>query len=241
MTPAEPQNQKLMYNTLSIIIPAYNEEKTIAELVDRVTRADTSPLSKEIIVVDNNSTDATRAICAALPNIILLSETMRGKGAALKRGIREARGDIVIFQDADLEYDPNDYKAMIAPILEHKTEVVLGTRIEGRGPYGIVIYVFGWLGNHAITWLTNILYNHDAREYEGCYKAFSRKLLLTVDVKTNNFDYDNELVCKLLKRKVTMVDVPIHYYPRKYTEGKKIHWTHGFLILWTIIKYRFVD
>lgn len=228
-------------NLLSVLIPAYNEEKTIRELIQRVQDADIGPLAKDIIVIDNNSTDATHSICAGVPGITLVKETAIGKGAALKRGLREARGEFVIFQDADLEYDPNDYRAMIEPLLKNSADGVLGVRIEGRQPYGVVIYIFAWLGNHMITALTNMLYAHNAKEYEGCYKAFRKELIDSVDVKTDNFDYDNELVCKLLKRKARIVDVPIHYYPRKYSDGKKINWKHGFLILWTILKYRFVD
>jgi len=226
---------------LSILIPAYNEEKTICELIRQIKDVDLGPVTKEIIVVDNNSTDRTHAVCAEIPGIMLLTETAAGKGAALKRALQEAHGEYVIFQDADLEYDPNDYRAMLEPLLTGKADAVLGVRIEGRKPYGFIIYVFGWLGNHLITLLTNALYGHNSKEYEGCYKAFKKEVLNSVKVHTNDFDYDNELICKLLKRNYRIVDVPIHYYPRKYADGKKIRWTHGFLILWTIVKYRFVD
>jgi len=230
----------MVYKKLSILVPAYNEEATIAELLARALRADILGLEKEIIVIDNNSKDRTGEIARGVPGVRVIKELRPGKGAALKAGIREATGEIVVFQDADLEYDPNDYAAMITPILSGKKEAVLGVRIEGRHSHPYIYYV-GWLANFVITALTNILYLNNAREYEGCYKAFTTTLLRSVSIKTDNFDFDNELVCKLLKRGIKTVDVPIHYYPRGYDEGKKISWRHGFMILWTIIKYRFVN
>jgi len=226
---------------LSIIIPAYNEEKTIVEIVSRVKAAAVAGLEKEIIVVDNNSKDSTFRLASGISGIRVIQERNPGKGAAVKRGFKEATGDILLVQDADLEYDPNDYQAVIQPILDGRTEVTLGIRIEGRrkDDNHHMLYFLGLLGNSLITWTTNILFWNDAGEYEGCYKAFTKRLIDSIPVKTDNFDYDNELVCKILKRGYKTIDVPIHYYPRNYMEGKKIGWKHGFLILWTIIKCRF--
>src|SRR3989344_479795 len=226
---------------LSIIIPAYNEEKTIGRIVELVKDADIGNLEKQIIVVDNNSKDFTFKIASAIPNIRVVKELNPGKGAAVKRGFKEATGDIFIIQDADLEYDPQDYKAVIQPVLDNRCELTLGIRIEGRrkDDHHKILYFLGLLGNFAITWTTNILYLNNAGEYEGCYKAITKKLVDSIKINTNNFDFDNELVCKVLKRGYKTIDVPIHFYPRNYEEGKKINWKHGFLILWTIIKCRF--
>jgi len=227
------------YKKLSIIIPAYNEEHTIVELLSKVLRAQIS-IEKEVIVVDNNSSDLTSVRATGVAGVRVIHESRRGKGAAVKRGIAEATGDVVIFQDADLEYDPDDIASVIEPILTGKTEAVLGVRNANRHS-DLFIYYFGLLGNSTITLLTNVLYGNSAGEYEGCYKAFSTRIVRIVEVKTDDFDFDNELVCKLLKRGIKTVDVPIRYYPRNYAEGKKITWRHGFLILWTILKYRFID
>jgi glycosyltransferase involved in cell wall biosynthesis len=230
---------------LSILIPAYNEERTIVEILRQVVAVDLGEIQKEVIVIDNNSKDSTAALANTVAGVRVLTEKTPGKGAALKRGIEAATGDIVIFQDADLEYDPEDFPAMIEPIRSGKSEIVLGYRTSARHKERlwswVYIYLLGWLGNHAITALTNWLYWNDAIEYEGCYKAFTQSALRSMRINSNSFDFDNELVCKLLKRGYKTIDVPIRYYPRDYAAGKKINWRHGFLILWTIIKYRFVD
>src|SRR3989344_7713386 len=228
---------------ISIIIPAYNEKRTLVEIIKKVKEAPVWSLEKEIIVVDNNSKDKTFEIAKSIPDIKVFLEKEKGKGASVKKGFREASGDILLIQDADLEYDPNDYEAVIKPILDGKTEVTNGVRINNRLRESNIISVgiLGWIGNHIITWTTNILYSNNAGEYEGCYKAFTKRLVDSVVVKTNDFDFDNELICKILKRGIKPIDVPIHYYPRGYAEGKHINWRHGFKILWTIIKIRFTD
>ena len=228
---------------LSIIIPAYNEIKTIRQIIDLVKKVLLPPgVEREIVVVDDGSTDGTRDVLKEIPGIrYIFHEKNLGKGGAVKTGFRESTGDIVIIQDADLEYDPNDYPAMIKPIIDGKTEMVNGVRI--KPPHDVrkkkSLYWLSWLGNNLITWTTNILYWNDAGEYEGCYKVFTKKLIDDVPVETNNFDFDNELVCRALRRGYKSFDVPIKYHPRNYEEGKKINWRHGFLILKTIVKWRF--
>lgn len=233
------------FKKLSIIIPAFNEIKTIEEIIRRVKKVSLPlGLGAEIVVVDDGSNDGTREILKTIPNIrYIFHEKNLGKGGAVKTGFKAATGDMLIIQDADMEYDPNDYLAVIQPILDGRTEVTNGVRIENRlrESNRISVGVLGWLGNQVITFTINWLYWNNAGEYEGCYKAFTKKLVDQIEVKTNNFDYDNELICKILKRGYKTIDVPIHYYPRSYHEGKKINWKHGFIILWTVIKTRFVD
>ena len=230
---------EIMYKKISIIIPAYNEERTLAEIIKRIKNAKVWSLEKEIIVVDNNSTDKTLEIAKNIPDLKVFIEKIKGKGAAVKKGFKEASGDILIIQDADLEYDPNDYGAVIKPILDGETEVVNGVRIENRSRNDHYVYLLGGLGNKIITFVTNTLYNNNAGEYEGCYKAFTKEVA-SINVKANDFDFENELVCRALRRGYKTIDVPIHYFPRTYADGKKINWRHGFKILWTVIKTRFV-
>ncbi len=233
-----------MYKKLSIIIPAYNEKNTIEKIVGLVKAVDLGALEKEIIVVDDGSKDGTREILKTMPGVrYFFHEKNLGKGGAIKTGFRLATGDLLTIQDADLEYDPEDLVAVIGPILEGKTEVVLGIRIPPDKDLRRhkSLYWISWFGNNVITWATNILYWNNAGEYEGCYKAFTKSLVDSINIETNGFDYDNELVCQILKKGIKTVYVPIRYYPRNYDEGKKINWKDCFKILWTIIKYRFHD
>ena len=230
---------------LSIIIPVYNELKTLPNLIEKVERV-VLPVEKEIIIIDDYSKDGTREWLHEVRDKyrIVLKEKNGGKGSCLKRGIQEATGDTIIFQDADLEYAPEDYLAMIQPILDGRTEVTLGvrkkndhTRYKWKSPY----YLASWFGNEFITWTTNILYGNKAGEYEGCYKAFTKEALNSIDIKSDGFDIDNEIVCKLLKKGYQTVDVPISYSPRSYEGGKHIKWSDGLKILWTIVKLRLKD
>ena len=230
--------------TLSVVIPAYNEAATIRRTIERVRAADAGGLEIEIVVVDDGSRDATPEILATLPGIrVITHATNRGKGAAVKSGFAGATGDIVLIQDADLEYDPRDYKAVVEPIVAGRVEVVLGSRFAAERPH----FFFGpakspffthYIGNLTIIWLTNLLYGVRATDYEGCYKAFTRRLVQSIPIEADGFEYDNELVCKLLRLGHRFEEVPISYLPRTYEHGKKIRWTHGVRMVWTILKWR---
>lgn len=229
---------------LSIIIPAYNEEETIADVVRRVDSVNLGGIQKEIIVIDDASRDRTREVLKTLRNILATSHaTNKGKGAALNTGITMATGDIVIFQDADLEYMPEDYPAVIEPLINGRCEAVMGSRFLRERPvfWGKrkSPYFSHYIGNILIIWLTNLLYRQRFTDYEGCYKAFARSVLLDTPVQSTSFEFDNELICKLLRKGVRIEEVPIHYRPRTYAQGKKITWRHGLTMLWTILKWRF--
>lgn len=231
------------YLKLSIIIPIFNEKDTILDILKKIDAVEL-PIEKEVVIVDDFSTDGTRDVLLTLDQEkykVVLKENNAGKGSAIKRGLKVATGDLIIFQDADLEYDPEDYHAMIQPLLEGRAEAVNGVRQENKAKLRPLYYRVSSFGNNVITFLTNILFFHNAKEYEGCYKVFTKRLLDQITIRTDGFAYDNELVCKVLKRGIKMVDVPIHYYPRSYEAGKKIKMKDGLKILWTIIKYRFID
>ena len=174
----------------------------------------------------------------------LFHEKNRGKGGALKTGIAHATGDILILQDADLEYNPEDFVSLVRPILEGRAELVLGSRFFYRGPRFLTKngdpFLSHYIGNKLIIAITNLLYGQKISDYEGCYKAFTRALAQKVNVGTDGFDFDNELVCKSLRHGYRITEVPIQYQPRLYSEGKKICWKDGFHMLWTILKWRFL-
>ena len=230
---------------LSVVIPAYNEERTIRQVLERVRAVDLAPVEKEVLVVDDGSKDRTAELARAVPGVtVIRHERNGGKGAAVRTGIHAAGGDIVIIQDADLEYDPQDFPAMIAPILAGETDVVIGSRFVHERPRFFLgkrrsPYFMHYVGNLAIVALTNLLYRKSFTDYEGCYKAFRRSTLIAVPVNATGFEFDNELLCKLFRRGVRAREVPIRYAPRSYASGKKITWRHGVVMLWTIVKWRF--
>ena len=228
---------------LSVIIPVYNEAATINEILAKVNKAPLPDgVEKEIIIVDDGSTDGTREVLSKLKSAnlsVVLNEKNMGKGGAVRNGIARATGEMVIIQDADLEYDPDDYPVMIAPILSGRADAVMGIRIKDESAKRLNP-LYG-LGNWLITFTSNLLYSYNAEEYTGGYKAFKTDVVRSINVRSNGFDYEHELISKVLKKGFRLATVPIRYYPRNYGAGKKIKWLDGFKILWVVIKYRFVD
>lgn len=221
---------------LSIVIPVYNEESSIKELMETVIQC---PLQKEIIVVDDGSTDATREYLHSIshPEIrVILHEKNMGKGAALKTGFDNARGDIIIIQDADLEYDPSEYPQLLAPILSGKADVVYGSRFRGHGAHR-VLYFWHYAGNKLLTLLSNIFTDLNLTDMETCYKMFTAEALKGIEIKEKRFGFEPEITAKVAKKKLRIYEVPISYYGRTYEEGKKINWKDGVWALWCIIRY----
>lgn len=223
---------------LSVVIPIYNELATIRELLLAVRDAPVS--DKEIILVDDCSTDGTRELIkseleAQVQQVIYQPVNM-GKGAALREGFRRATGDIVLVQDADLEYDPQQYPALIEPIVTDKADVVYGSRFAGSGPHRVV-YFWHYVGNRFLTLLSNMLTNINLTDMETCYKVFRREVIQAVDIKENRFGFEPEITAKIARMRVRVYEIGISYYGRTYAEGKKIGWKDGLKAVWCILKY----
>jgi len=224
---------------LSVVVPVFNERATISEIIDRIRATN---LSIELIVVDDGSTDGTRDVLKQVSGKIdrlLLQERNGGKGAALKAGFAVATGDVLIIQDADLEYDPEDYPELLKPITKADADLVLGSRLTGAKPQR-AYYYWHYVGNRVITLIARVLYNTTLSDIYTCYKVFKREQLVGLDVKSNGFEFDAEMLAILLKRRLVVYEVPISYYGRSYGEGKKIKWYHTVRVVWNLVKYRFV-
>lgn len=241
---------------VSILIPVYNEQATLREILHRVRSVDLvidaahstylegpMVLEREIVLVDDGSTDGSEKILreeAAKGDIkVVFHGRNRGKGAAVRTGIQAATGDILLIQDADLEYDPRDYLSLLLPILEKRAEVVYGSRFLG-GPRTAMLF-WHMLANKLITLMTNVLYNAILSDVETCYKVFRADLIKAIPLRSNRFEIEPEITAKVLKRGHRIYEVPISYTGREYTEGKKIGLKDAFEAVWALLKYRFID
>ncbi len=225
---------------ITVILPTYNEVHTISEILNRVKA---TGCAREILVVDDGSTDGTRECLARLdgcsPIRVIYHERNQGKGAAVRTGIQNATGEVIIIQDADLEYDPRDYPELLRPIEEGVAEVVYGSRFLGgaRRP----VFFWNMVANKLLTLMTNVLYNNILSDMETGYKVFRRELILDIPLHSRRFDFEPEFTAKILKRHIRVFEVPIHFNPRDWSEGKKIRASDAFVAVWTLLKYRFVD
>lgn len=232
---------------LSVIIPVYNEEKTILEVVDNLNNLSIKSISKEVIIVDDGSTDSTREKIKKLKNVkIILHAKNKGKGAAVITGIKNATGDYIIIQDADLEYHPKYIEVLLKPIQDKKTEVVYGTRLKRlpnlRAEEKTLQFLVHYFGNRFLSLLTSVLYGQWLTDMETGYKLFPKKALHKVKLNAKGFEFDPELTAKLLKKGYKILEVPIKVKPRSYKEGKKINTvTDGFKAFWNLLKYRIID
>jgi glycosyltransferase involved in cell wall biosynthesis len=236
--PCESAAEDRRMPTLSVVIPCYNEVATIESIVDAVERSPVSEL--EIILVDDGSTDGTRELLRdkleARVARVIYHPANRGKGAALRSGFAAATGEMVIVQDADLEYDPQDYPQLIAPILAGKADVVFGSRFSG-GPSTRVLYYWHYLGNRFLTTLSNILTNINLTDMEVCYKVFRRDVLQKIRIEEDRFGFEPEITSKVARLGCRIYEVGISYAGRTYLEGKKVGWRDGIRAVWCILKY----
>ena len=228
---------------LSIIIPSYNEEDTILKVIKKVKSVNLGKIKKEIIVVNDGSTDKTTKVLSKLKtqNLklkILTHKVNLGKGAAIRSALKKVTGDVVVIQDADLEYDPNEYQQLLKPILDGKADVVYGSRFMGNAPHR-VLYFWHMLGNKILNLLSNSLTNLNLTDMETCYKMFTKEIANKLNVQENRFGFEPEFTVKISKMNARVYEVGISYSGRSYEEGKKINWKDGVWALWCLIKYRF--
>lgn len=224
---------------LSIIIPVHNEKKTIEEIIRRIEAVNLD-IEKEIIIVDDFSQDGTRQILEKIQKLniqVFFHQKNKGKGAALQTGILKARGDIILIQDADLEYNPKEYPYLLEPILDGRADVVYGSRFLG-GPHR-VLFFWHYLGNKILTTFTNMLSNINLTDMETCYKVFKKEILDAIELKSKRFGFEPEVTIKIAKLKCRIYEVPISYSGRDYSEGKKINWKDGIAAIFHIIRFRF--
>jgi glycosyltransferase involved in cell wall biosynthesis len=226
------------YRVLSVIVPVFNERNTVAEILRRI-RAVELPLQLEVIVVDDGSTDGTDKVLSALEDStvrVVTHGTNRGKGAAVRTGVETARGELVLIQDADLEYDPDDWPRLVDPVLKGKAQVVYGSRFAGEGR---AMRPTQWLGNRVLTVTANLLYRSTLSDMETCYKLFDRRVLEGITIESDRFDFEPEITAKVLRRGYRIYEVPVSFTGRDDSEGKKFEWRDGVRALMTLVRYRF--
>jgi glycosyltransferase involved in cell wall biosynthesis len=230
--------QKREYRSLTVIMPVYNERTTVAEVIRRM-RAVELPVPLQVIVVDDGSSDGSDKVLRAVEDStvrVIRHERNQGKGAAIRTGMAEARGDLLLIQDADLEYDPRDWPRLLDPILEGKARVVYGSRFTGERKNMLPLH---WFGNRLLSLVTNVLYSTTLSDMETCYKLFDAQVLEGITIVSNKFDFEPEITAKVLRRGHRIYEVPISYAGREIDEGKKITWRDGFSALKALIKFRF--
>ena len=226
------------FRTLSVIVPVYNERNTVVEVLRRI-RAVELPVAKEVVVVDDGSTDGTDKVLSALEDStvrIIRHPENRGKGAAIRSGLARASGDLVLIQDADLEYDPDDWPRLLDPVLKGKAEVVYGSRFTGERKN---MRLSSWIGNRLLVFVTNVLYRTTLSDMETCSKLIDRRVLDGMVIESDRFDFEPEITAKLLRAGVRIYEVPISYAGRESDEGQKFNWRDGVRALGTLLRYRF--
>jgi glycosyltransferase involved in cell wall biosynthesis len=236
--PFDEDGEEDRYSLLSVIVPVFNERTTVAEVIRRIKAVEV-PLEIEVIVVDDGSSDGTDKVLAAMGDStvrIINHPQNRGKGAAIRTGLEAVRGDLVLIQDADLEYDPADWSKLLDPILRGKARVVYGSRFTGERKNMLPLH---WIGNRFLSLVTNLLYSSTLSDMETCYKLFDRRVLQGITVQSDRFEFEPEITAKVLRRGYRIYEVPISYAGREADEGKKITWRDGFGALKALIKYRF--
>ena len=225
---------------LSIVIPVYNEQGMIEQVLETIEKVKISGWSKEIIIVDDGSTDGTQTVLKKYLKkyIVIFQNQNQGKGAALRKGFEQVTGDVILIQDADLEYTPDDYDNLLKPFNNARVTVVYGSRFLGSHLSTMLLYTWG---NKFVTLLTNIIYNSNITDMETGYKLFRRDILPDLHLTSNRFDIEPEITAKILKKRHQIYEVPISYFGRKFEEGKKLTWKDGVGAVWTLLKYRFVS
>lgn len=223
---------------ITILIPVFNEKHSLLELLKRVESVDFCGMEKEIILIDDCSTDGTLDLYKDISHKVLYHKQNQGKGAALRTGLKEATGDIIIIQDADLEYNPQDYVSLVEIVKKGGADVVYGSRLSDTRNQGNFL-LLSFLANITLSFITRILFNTYISDMETCYKVFRADVIKDIDIESNRFDFEPEITAKILKKGVRYMESPISYNARKANEGKKIGWKDGVQAIWTLVKYRF--